>query len=515
MLWAFHPVSVESVAWITERKNVLSGLFYFLAVLAYLRFRPLTGPDAARACDWRYYPLVLVLFLCALLSKTVTCSLPAVLLLLVWWKTGRVRWRDVLVLAPLFVMGVASGFMTTWMEKHYVGASGAEWALSFVQRCLVAGRALWFYAGKLFWPRDFTFIYPRWDIDTGVPWQYLFPVAALVVLIALWLLRSRIGRGPLVAVLYFAGTLAPALGFFDVYPFRFSYVADHFQYLACIGLISLAASTGAAICERAGQRGRDWGVVTAAIVLLVLGLTTWRQQHIYRDLETLWRDTLAKNPDCWLAHNNLGNILVMRGETDKARAEFAEAIRLKPNFTYAHENLAKLLAESGRTAEAIPEYEAALKTNPHSAEDHDNLGVALASLGRFDEAIAQYRSTLQIDPKLSDVHYNLAVALVEEGKMPEAITEYQAVIRIKPDPVTYNNLAVTLLRVGRVQEAVEQFQRALALQPDDPGLHYNFGNALAQQGKIPEAIASYEQALKLRPDFTAAKEALARLQARQ
>ncbi len=165
MLWALHPVSVESVAWITERKNVLSGLFYFLAVLAYLRFRPLRDRGAARACDWRYYPLVLVLFLCALLSKTVTSSLPAVLLLLVWWKTGRVGRRDILVLAPLFVMGVASGFMTTWMEKHYVGASGAEWALSFVRRCLVAGRALWFYAGKLFWPRHFTFIYPRWEID--------------------------------------------------------------------------------------------------------------------------------------------------------------------------------------------------------------------------------------------------------------------------------------------------------------------------------------------------------------
>jgi hypothetical protein len=188
-------VNVESVAWITERKNVLSGLFYFLTLLAYLRFRPLTDRGAARAGDWRYYPLVLVLFLCALLSKTVTCSLPAVLMLLVWWKTGRVERRDALALAPLFVLGVASGFMTTWMEKHSVGASGAEWALSFVQRCLVAGRALWFYAGKLCWPRHFAFIYPRWEIDARVAWPYLFPVAAVVVLIALWLLRRGSEEG--------------------------------------------------------------------------------------------------------------------------------------------------------------------------------------------------------------------------------------------------------------------------------------------------------------------------------
>ena len=306
-IFALHPVGVESVAWITERKNVLSGLFYLLAVLAYLRFRPLTAGEPARAPDWRLYWLALGLFVCALFSKTVTCSLPAVLLLLVWWKNGRVERRDVLALAPLFVLGAASGFMTTWMEKHSVGASGAEWALSFVQRCLVAGRALWFYTGKLFWPRHLTFIYPRWEIDASVAWQYLFPVAALVVLIALWLLRSRIGRGPLVAVLFFAGTLVPALGFFDVFPFRYSYVADHFQYLACIGLISLAVSMGTAICRRAGTWGRTLGMVAAAIVMLILGVSTWRQARIYQDLTTLWRDTLMKNPQCWMAHANLGD----------------------------------------------------------------------------------------------------------------------------------------------------------------------------------------------------------------
>src|SRR5579859_751838 len=167
-VFALHPVCVESVAWITELKNTQSGLFFFLSMLCFLRFRPLNGPGTVCVYDWRYYPLVIVFFLCALLSKTATCPLPAVLMLLVWWKTGRIERRDILALAPLFALGVASGFTTSWMEKHYAGISGADWELSFVQSCLVAGRALWFYAGKLFCPRNLIFIYPRWEIDTSV-----------------------------------------------------------------------------------------------------------------------------------------------------------------------------------------------------------------------------------------------------------------------------------------------------------------------------------------------------------
>jgi hypothetical protein len=211
-VFALHPVSVESVAWITERKNILSGLFYFLTGLAYFRFRPLMNREPARGYDWRYYPLVFALFLCALLSKTVTCSLPAVLLLLVWWKNGRVERRDVLALTPLFILGAALALITIGMEQR-AGAVGAEWSLSLVQRCLLAGRALWFYASKLLWPRNLTFLYPHWEIDAGAPWQYVFPLAALSGLVALWSLRSRIGKGPLVAMLFFAGTLVPAKGF--------------------------------------------------------------------------------------------------------------------------------------------------------------------------------------------------------------------------------------------------------------------------------------------------------------
>ncbi|MGD0061307.1 MAG: tetratricopeptide repeat protein [Verrucomicrobiia bacterium] len=479
-IFALHPVNVESVAWVTERKNVLSGLFYFLAVLAYLRFRPLPDREEARTGDWRYYPLVVGMFLCALLSKTVTCSLPAVLMLLVWWKAGRVKRQDVLALAPLFVLGATSGFMTTWMERHYVGASGMEWELSVVQRCLVAGRALWFYAGKLLWPRDFTFIYPRWEIDATAAWQYLFPVAALVVLTALWLLRSRIGRGPLVAVLCFVGTLVPALGFFDVFPFRYSYVADHFQYLACIGLICLAVSAGAAICERASGRGRDWGGFVAAVVLLILGVSTWRQARIYQNLETLWGNTLMKNPQCWLAHNNLGDVLLREGNVSEAIGHYEQVLWIKPDYAVAHYNLGNALTGSGRLPEAIAQYEQALRLKPDFAEVHNNLGIALRGSGRIPEAIEHLQQALRLKPDYPEAHYALGITLGQAGNLPEAI---------------------------------EHLQQALRLKPDYPEAHYYLGIALAQGGRTPEAIEHYKQALRLKPEFTQASNALARVQA--
>jgi tetratricopeptide (TPR) repeat protein len=514
-VFALHPVNVESVAWITECKNVLSGLFYFLAVLAYLRFRPLTDRGATRAGDWRYYPLVLVLFLCALLSKTVTCSLPAVLMLLVWWKTGRVERRDALALAPLFVLGVASGFMTTWMEKHSVGASGGEWALSFVQRCLVAGRALWFYAGKLCWPRHFSFIYPRWEIDARVAWPYLFPVAAVVVLIALWLLRSRIGRGPLVAGLCFAGTLVPALGFFDVYPFRYSYVADHFQYLACIGLISLAVSTGAAICQRAvhgeehsrraGQRGRDLGTIAAAIVLLILGASTWRQACIYQNMETLWRDTLTKNPQCWMAHNDLGIVLVSLGRVQEATEHYEQVLQINPRNAAAHNNLGLALVSLGRVQEAIAHYEQALQIKPDYAEAHYNLGIALAQTGKIEEAVAHYEQALRIKPDHAEAHYNLGVALAQAGRVGEAIRHLEQALRIKPDYAeAHYNLGVALARLGRLQEAMGHWEQALRIKPDYAEAHYNLGVALAQADRVGEAIRHLEQALRIKPDYAEA-----------
>ncbi len=250
-VFALHPVNVESVAWISERKNVLSGLFYLSALIFYLRFSlPDSYPGKLTAesektssskNSIRFYVLSMIFFLLALLSKTITCSLPAALLLLLWWKKGRIEWCDIKFLIPMFLIGFVLGINTIHMETQ-AGAQGAEWAFSFLDRILIAGRALCFYAEKLILPINLTFIYPRWEINSGIWWQYCFPLAAGIIIVLLWVFRKRIGRGPIVAVLFFSGTLLPALGFFNVYPHRFSFVADHFQYLASIGLISLVVS---------------------------------------------------------------------------------------------------------------------------------------------------------------------------------------------------------------------------------------------------------------------------------
>lgn len=207
-------------------------------------------------------------------------------------------------LLPFFALGLSLGLLTAWLEQHHVRAEGEERAFTLMQRFLIAGRALWFYAGKLFSPSRLTFIYPHCEVSANLTWQWLFPVSFAAVVGVLWAMRKRIGRGPLAAVLFFVVTLAPALGFVNVFPFRYSFVADHFQYLAGIGLIVLAAVGLSRLTK----------TIQMLLVLLfpILVILTWQQTKIYSDQETLWRDTLAKNPAAWIGHNNLGVVLLDR-----------------------------------------------------------------------------------------------------------------------------------------------------------------------------------------------------------
>lgn len=476
-IFAVHPIEVESVAWVSERKNVLSGLFYLLAMLAYFRCRPLTETGTT---DRRWYPLVLVLFVCALLSKTVACTLPAVLLSLTWWRRGRIAKRDIALLTPLFVLGAGLGLLTAWLEKHHVGAAGAEWSLTLVDRCLLAGRVLWFYAGKLCWPDPLIFIYPHWTINAEVWWQYLFPIAALVVLVVLWWKRERLGRGPLVATLAFAGTLFPALGFIDVYPFRFSFVADHFQYLAGASVIALVASTGAKLCARIGRAGPFVAAAGAPAILLVLGTLTWRQAEVYRDSETLWYDTLAKNPTCWMAHGNLGSELGELGQLQEGIGHFEEALRIKPDFAEVHSNWGNALLREGRIPEAIAHFEQALRIKLDDAATHNNLGIALLQVGKTPEAIPQFEEAVRIAPDYVEAHSNLGVALIRVSRTPEAIAHFEQALRIVPDDAAlHNNLGAALLRVDRTSEAIAHFEQALRIKPDYPDAKVNLARARA------------------------------------
>lgn len=460
-IFALHPVHVESVAWITERKNVLSGVFYLATALVYLRWqglrrlpveglshgcnKPMRGGNrrrpeaAANHSAWLWYAAVLILFVCALLSKTVTCTLPAALVLVVWWKRGRIGWGDVAPLIPLLAIGAALGLNTIWMERHSVGAQGNDWNLTFVERFLIAGRAIWFYLGKLAWPTNLTFIYPRWILDTGQINQYAHPLGVVAMLAVLWSLRRSLGRGPLTAALFFCGTLLPALGFIDVFPMLYSFVADHFQYLASIGPITLVVGSVAwAIGQvrRGGGRGVGeedparlaWmkaggatslvgGVVAGTAMLACMGVLTWRQCPTYANEEALWRDTLSKNPDAAMARINLGNILSTRGEVDEAIGLLTSATQIDPRkmpptiHARTHFNLANTLGRSGHLEEAMEHYREALRIQPRYYKAHHGLGSVYERRQMLDEAIAEYQLAVQADPNYTDGQRALQSAL--------------------------------------------------------------------------------------------------------
>jgi len=507
-VFALHPAHVESVAWITERKNVLSALFFFLSILAYLKYRPLENAQK-KDTDQGYkgfYILSLVLFLAALLSKSVTTSLPAVLLLLIWWKKGKVTRRDLIPLVPMFVLGMALSAVTVWMERYNVGATGIEWELSLAERCLIAGRALWFYAGKLVWPYPLIFNYPRWDIDAGAFTAYLYPTAALTVYAVLWLARGRIGRGPLVAVLLFSGVLFPALGFIDVYPMRYSFVADHFQYLASIGLITPTASLVTRYAAGQGYRPRKFLAASIVVSLAMLGVLTFRQAGVYANAETLWLDTVRKNPFSWMAYyhlgsiradqgrlteaeayyraviektappnrhhhmamNNLGIILTRQGKTGEAETVYRRALEIAPDFVTAMNNLGNLLTDSGLCEQGLSLLNRAKKISPDEPHVDNNRGSALACLGRYEEAIQAFQTALKVNPDDVPAHFNLANAYGQQGLYQQAEEHLDAVARIGvAEPQRILSIAETYMRLRKPEKAVFFYRQLLKLSPDD------------------------------------------------
>ncbi len=510
LIFALHPVCVESVAWISEQKNTLSTVLYLGAALVYLHFDRDRRPS--------HYFLALGLFVLALLTKTVTATLPAALLVVFWWRRGRLGWRrDVRPLLPWLGLGAAAGLLTSWVERTFIGAQGADFTLNLLERCLLAGRVIWFYLGKLAWPADLIFIYPRWAVDAAVWWQYLFPLGVLALVAGLALLARR-HHGPLARAaaaglagfLVFAGTLFPALGFINVYPFIYSYVADHFQYQACLGIIvpvaaGLTLAAGPLLTSRAAAV-RWLAPVGGGLLLAMLGALTWRQCGMYRDAGTLYRATLVRNPACWMAHTNLGDLLSrIPGRLPEAIGHFEAALRINPRDVNAHNDLGHAFTEiPGRLPAAIAEYEAALRIDPRFAPAHNNLGVALSKIpGRLPEAISHFEAAVRLAPDAAELHDNLGVALEKiAGRLPEAVTQFEAAVRLNPGSAEiHNNLGVALAKIpGRLPEAMVHFEAAVRLDPRSTEMHNNLGVALAQTpGRMPEAIAQFEAAVRLAP----------------
>ncbi|HEY4283175.1 MAG TPA: tetratricopeptide repeat protein, partial [Chthoniobacterales bacterium] len=406
-LFALHPVQVESVAWIAQRKVVLSAVFYLAAALTYLRFTQLKDTGASGGRRWSFYLLALLLFVAALLSETITASLPAALLLIRWWKKARIRWSDITPLVPFFLLGVASGLVTDLLEKHYGRMEAMVRYLAFPQHLLLAGKGIWFYIGKLLWPSRLTFIYPYWILDVKQWWQWGFPIWLVAAVAVLWYARHRIGRAPFVALLFFAATLAPVVGLLNAHPLGYAYVADHFLYLASIGLLALAAA-GLSRLPR----------VTWLGLLGIVGFLTWQQTHIYRDSETLWRDTLTKNPGSWVSHNNFGIALLTLGKVEEAIPAFQWSIERHPDLKWSYDNLGRAYLQQGRVNDGIACFQKACDIHLKDAAVCHYLGNAVLK-GEVDQAILSYQKALETKPNYAQAEYNLAVTLEQEGEIDQ------------------------------------------------------------------------------------------------
>jgi tetratricopeptide (TPR) repeat protein len=496
VLFALHPLQVETVAWISERKNVLSTSFYLAALIAW--WRAVDGLN-------RWWIASFLFFILALLAKTVACSMPAAALVLLWWKCGRVRVRDILPLLPFFVIGLGLAILTGRTEHDYVGAAGPDWQLSPIQRLLIAGRAVWFYAAKLLWPARLTFSYPKWDASNSQIWQYAFILAAIALVAALWFLQRRIGRAPLAAILIFGGVLVPALGFINTYPMRYAFVADHFQYTAGAALIAL-------IVAAAFRLQRHVAVAASFALAFVLATLTWRQAHIYASPEALWRDTATKNPTSWMARNNLAVILSRSADDDRAAGREADARRklneadllleqadaMRPQHEMLPLTWGDVLIKLGRPQDAIGEYEQYLArtrvndaTRWQVALAHDRIGETLIKLGRLDEAAPRFRRATQIARNMPQAWLHLAAVRDDQGKLNDAIVAYEECVRLVPGNANvWTWLGQAYGRAGRFDDAADAFSEALEIKPDHAAAKRGLAAALAVQRRRSTAPAS-------------------------
>jgi tetratricopeptide (TPR) repeat protein len=507
-LFALHPVMVESVAWICERKNVLSLVFYLAALLCYARTVDdwSENPGEGNATSGRrmlWYLAAGACFVAALTAKVTACSLPAAVLLLGWWKRGRLQWRrDLVPVLPFFALAGVFAATVSVLERNHLGAQGANFSLTVAQRFLLAGRVFWFYAGKLLWPVHQSFIYPRWQLDPAAWGQWLYPIAAIAFVLGAWITRHRLGRGPLTAIFFYAGTLFPVLGFFNAYYMLYSFVWDHLTYLSSLACFTLA---GAGIARVATLRAERWVPVAAmALLLPLLAALTWRQSAAYQDAATLYETTIRQNPDAWLAYGNLGAERVAAGQLDAGIALYEHALALHPFNPEAENNLANALAREGKLEPAVAHYRAALVCDPRMPAVQGNFATVLAELGRLDEAIVHFRLAAQTGHDRPAALARLAAALHEDGQDREAAARYLQALSLRPaDAGVANDFA--LLLATSADAAVRNPPQALRLADRltsgaggrDPLRLRTAAAAQAAAERLPEAITTAQAGLDL------------------
>jgi len=460
-IFALHPVQVESVAWITERKNVLMGFFFLLTLLAWIAF-----VDERTRRSWIFYCLALISYALALSAKATACTLPAALFLILWLQKKPIAMRRLMQIVPFVVLGVGMGLLAVWWERYHQGTNREVFPfLSPIERILVASRAIWFYLSKIFWPSNLTFIYPRWKISPADLLDYFWLPVSIAACVAIYFLRRYVGRGVEVAAAFFVATLSPVLGFIMLFTFRYTFAADHYQYLACIGPIALASAGIISLSNKFAQY-RAVIVSAALLVLASLGTLTWRQAATYADIETLWRTTLAKNPECWMAHTNLGLVLFEKGKIDDAIAHYRSALQMQPDWWDAEYNLGTALLAKGQVDEAILHCEKAVSMRPTDPDAQVSLGNLLHQKGRIDDAIAHYQKAIMLHPDHFLARYGLGNALLEKGELDSAIQVCRSALLLRPsDADCHTTLAIALEEKGNPAEAIQHYQKALELAP--------------------------------------------------
>jgi tetratricopeptide (TPR) repeat protein len=531
-VFAVHPLMTESVAWVTELKNTLSALFLLSSCVVFLDWEE-KGKRGRLRLSWALYFL-------ALSAKTYISVFPFVLFILVWLRRNTISRKAVFAILPFMLLSLLAGAFTWYFEIWHVGVRGEEWEMAAAGRFVIAGRVFWFYLGKLVLPVDFTFIYPRWAIDPSSARQWAYPALAALFGAVLWFLRRVAGRGLPAAFACYLVLVSPSLGFVSFYAQVYSFVADHYAYLAVIGPIALAADAFSRLVSRSVRR------LVAAAVLAGLACLSFRQSGAYRDLETLWRDTLRKNPAAEMAHNNLGVLLLDRGEIDEAIARCRESVRLNPRNGLAWNNLGLALVGRGETAEAIKAYDRAIELRPNQAEFYGGKAYALEHAGKREEAREYYdralrlqpnlaeallrrgalrgetgdragaeedvRSALAADPSSAQAHNQLGLLLARKGEATEAEKHYREAVRLNPSlREAQANLVNVLAESGRVAEAVSFYRDFARDDPGNPRVRYNLAVALAKTGQAEEAIAEYRRTIGLDPAYAAARANLAGL----
>jgi tetratricopeptide (TPR) repeat protein len=444
--------------------------------------------------------LAMVFYSLALSAKTTACTLPAALLLLLWLKKMPIGWRRITQVAPFVALGIGMGLLTVWWERYHQGTQGKLFEIGPLERVLIASRAVWFYAEKLLWPVNLTFSYPRWTVSATDPRAYGWVLATAALGVIIWRTRRWAGRSVEVAAVFFAVTLSPVLGFIMLYTFSYSFVADHYQYLACIGPVALFVAGMKIGLDRVAPGKPFLQPLLSAALLITLGALTWKQCGMYADDTTLWQTTLERNSDSWMAHNNFGFNLIKQSKTDEAIIHFKKALELKPDFFDAHYNLGNAYIKKGKLAEATAELITALRLQPKDIKAQETLSDALLKSGKPMEAIPYCEAVVAVKPADAHAHFTLGWACQAAKRPEEALAYYKEAVRLAPDsPQCLNALAWIYATSAKAAirngaEAVRLAEQAAQItQRQNTQLLDTLAAAYAEAGRFDEAVKTTEE----------------------